>query len=831
MEKCFDNPEEDLEATSKRWLKLLKDTIKLSFKKIRIRNSNKNPKLDPLFQEKERLMLKLNTSITTPEADLIKEELENIEAKIAAVCSEKNKNLTDEYLGLYDDTFEGFSQARTWSLVKKLAPKNTIEPPAAKKDKFGNLITDRETLEMLYLDTYTQRLTPNSITSDSHELKEIKEYLLSIQLKLAKCRKTRDWSISDLENVLKSLKNNKARDDDGFIYELFKYGGHSLKISLLKLFNAIKNKQVFPSILQRSNITSFWKQKGDRIDLDNDRGIFNVSKIRSILDKLVYNSIYQSVDQSMSCSNIGARKNRNIRDHLFVINAIVNDVIHNKHSKAIDLQIYDITKCFDKLEYTNTSIDFFNAGVTDDKFAIITNSNKKCEVAIKTPWGITDRTTLTEIEMQGTVLAGLKCSVSIDSIGKESMRNDHQIIYKYKNCISIPPLSMIDDIIGVSVCSPEAVKVNATIKAKIACKQLELSHKKCAQMHVGKQHADCCILTVNGKAMKKSDNERYLGNIISSDGKNDKDITARYNKGIGYVNSIASILKEISFGHYFFEQAMLLRNAKFINGMLCSIEALHGLTLSHIEKLEKCDHMLMRRIFNSPLSTPTESFYIETNSLPLRFIVIARRLLFYWNIVNKSESELIKQVYLAQKLMPSTNDWCQTIQQDLKQLNINNSESEIAQMKKQTFKALVSRKIRELSNEYLYKLQQKHTKSKNLTISNSIKAYLTTKELSIEEKQLLFQLRTNMFDCKSNFGHRYLKNLDCNLCHRIDNQQHLLNCERSIVGIDLDGVKYDDIFGNLSQQIKAAKIFKKVTNKRKQLLQPTSMYGSQVHQL
>ena len=139
----------------------------------------------------------------------------------------------------------------------------------------------------------------------------------------------------------------------------------------------------------------------------------------------------------MSCSNIGARKNRNIRDHLFVINAIVNDVIHNKHSKAIDLQIYDITKCFDKLEYTNTSIDFFNAGVTDDKFAIITNSNKKCEVAIKTPWGITDRTTLPEIEMQGTVLAGLKCSVSIDSIGKESMRNDHQIIYKYKNCIIV----------------------------------------------------------------------------------------------------------------------------------------------------------------------------------------------------------------------------------------------------------------------------------------------------------------------------------------------------------------------------------------------------------
>ena len=215
--------------------------------------------------------------------------------------------------------------------------------------------------------------------------------------------------------------------------------------------------------------------------------------------------------------------------------------------------------------------------------------------------------------------------------------------------------------------------------------------------------------------------------------------------------------------------------------------------------------------------------------MPLRFVVIARRLLFYWNIVNKPDSELIKQVYLAQKLMPSTNDWCQTIQQDLKQLNISYNENEIAQMKKQTFKTLVSRKIRELSNQFLYKLKQKHSKSKNLTLSNSIKAYLTTDKLSIEEKQLLFKLRTNMFDCKANFKYKYQQNLECSICYRIDNQQHLLNCERTIVGIDLDDVKYSDIFGSISQQIKVAKIMKKVITKRKQLLQETSTNGSQAH--
>ena len=54
---------------------------------------------------------------------------------------------------------------------------------------------------------------------------------------------------------------------------------------------------------------------------------------------MIYNDIYATVDSNMSCSNIGARKDRNIRDHLFVVHAIINDVTHSKDTKDIDIQI------------------------------------------------------------------------------------------------------------------------------------------------------------------------------------------------------------------------------------------------------------------------------------------------------------------------------------------------------------------------------------------------------------------------------------------------------------------------------------------------------------
>ena len=101
----------------------------------------------------------------------------------------------------------------------------------------------------------------------------------------------------------------------------------------------------------------------------------------------------------MSCSNVGARKNRNIRDHLFVINAILNDVNNQKKVK-VDVQITDIKKCFDKMSYRETANDIYNAGIKNDHFVLMANSNKKCLVAVKTPWGsLSERVELNEIEM------------------------------------------------------------------------------------------------------------------------------------------------------------------------------------------------------------------------------------------------------------------------------------------------------------------------------------------------------------------------------------------------------------------------------------------------
>ena len=165
--------------------------------------------------------------------------------------------IIEEYIGEMDLSSNGFNQVKTWGLKKKLAPKNTIDPPAAKKNDSGQLVTEKQALENLYLETYRKRLTSNPIPEDLSELMELKEGLFDIRKKIAKNEVSREWNIQELEKVLKSLKNDRARDAYGHIYELFKYGGSSLKYSLLRMFNLIKKKQIYPKMFQVSNISSF----------------------------------------------------------------------------------------------------------------------------------------------------------------------------------------------------------------------------------------------------------------------------------------------------------------------------------------------------------------------------------------------------------------------------------------------------------------------------------------------------------------------------------------------------------------------------------------------
>ena len=822
---CFSDTTEDFNTSCNKWLSIINSIIKKSFRKIRVNHkSSPNLTLDNLFKEKEILKTRISefdSNGNLEESMKVTEELEKVDEGIADHIATKNKKIVEEHLGWNDDPLLGFNQTKMWKMKKKLAPKNTMDPPAAKKDQHGTLITDKSQLEKLYDKTYLDRLQPNKTVAGLEETQELQNYLFELRCEAAKMNVSDDWTEEDLEKVFKSLRNNKARDAHGHIYELFKYGGKDLKKSLLHFCNEVKSRQVYPEVLHPSNITSLYKNKGEKADLNNDRGIFNVVKIRSILDKLVYNEKYEVIDKNMSSSNIGGRKNRNIRDHLFVINAILHDASKDK-KKSIDIEIYDIKKCFDKMWTQETSNDLYDVGVRDDHFILVANSNKSCQVAVKTPWGsLTERQTYSDIEMQGTVLTPIKCSVQIDTLGKELLAEDGNRLYKYKGYVRIPPLALIDDVLTISDCGINSVFMNAAVQSKVNNKRLELGHKKCSKMHIGGKHTACPKLMVHSEEMLTSSSEKYLGDILVNTGKIDENLKARQSKGVGIVNQIMGLLKEISFGSYFFQMALVFRNSQLINGTLFNMEALHGVNKKHLDVIEESDKMLFRNIFDCPQGTPLEAFFLETSTIPLRFILQGRRLMYLWTLLKKPKTELAREVYDAQKLFKTKGSWVEKVEEDLKSCEINLSDDEIQNLSQYKMSKLVKSKIREQADFFLLKMKAKHVKTEKLFPIPKMNDYLLSEELNTEEKRLLFKLRISMIPLKGNFSNAH-SDTQCDLCEEEDSEEtqiHLLQCSFIVNHPQLQSViksiKYNDIFENLSAQVKAVKVWKQILSVRK----------------
>ena len=99
------------------------------------------------------------------------------------------------------------------------------------------------------------------------------------------------------------------------------------------------------------------------MDLLSERGIFLVNKLRSILMKFIYNSIVDILEENLTNSNIGARKTFAPKDHLLVVNSVIEEA--RKTSQCLDFIYYDVRQAFDSLWPTHSYLDLFSNGIKD----------------------------------------------------------------------------------------------------------------------------------------------------------------------------------------------------------------------------------------------------------------------------------------------------------------------------------------------------------------------------------------------------------------------------------------------------------------------------------
>ena len=264
----------------------------------------------------------------------------------------------------------------------------------------------------------------------------------------------------------------------------------------------------------------------------------------------------------------------------------------------------------------------------------------------------------------------------------------------------------------------------------------------------------------------------------------------------------------------------------FLNAVLFNSDTWQGIVTSDIEVLEKANEVLLRGIIHGHSKAPLESLYLETGSVPIRYILKNRRLSYLKNILQRDSEELISEIFAAQKEDPNDGDFCKLVDEDAKQVNLVLNEHEIAMMKAKQYKNKFKGLVKDAAFQYLIQMKTKHSKMSQVTYNNlSLQAYMQSPLFTAQDAAILFSLRTRTVrGIKDDFRHMYSDNKCPLQCGSIDTLQNILTCTALQTNIESsllthNQVKYEHIFSqDIIKQKEATETFKHLLMVREKLI-------------
>ena len=807
------------EKQIRNWKSALVSSCTRAFKKVRV-TKNKFSKNIP-----KKVCELINTRNELSKNRGNEKVVEILNEQISDIEAEANRNkILKNFLEISQNP-ENVNLGRVWKILNKTWPKYAETLPTAKLNHNGRLISAPVELKKLMEKEFKERLRTRPMRSDLNYLKIKKKRLFNIKLRLAADNQSKEWTIADLEQALKDLKNNKSRDPEGFINEIFKPNviGSDLKDSMLVMFNKLKKEKLIPKFMNKTYITTIPK-KGCRLKLENERGIFRVSVIRNILMRLIYNQKYPEIDRNISDCQMGGRQRKGCRNNIFIINGIIHDVLTSQKKHPVVLQIYDYRQMFDAIFLEEAISDIFDAGCKDDNLLLLYEANKEISMTINTPHGQTEEQTIKNVVLQGDTFGSLLASVQVDQICQEVDKAG--LGYKYKDVLPVSMLGLVDDLIGITNAGHQAQQMNALINLKSAEKRLQFGVSKCKSMLIGKklERVPNSKLSVDKWNMRYEENmnnketelieqyegrtqleqtekQKYLGFLLSSKGDNMINIQNLKNKSIGIIRKLFNKLESLRLRKYYFECGIIFLNAILRPSILYASETYYCLSEHQIRQIERIEEQFLRKLFKTSKGCPISQLYLESGHIPARFQIYKNRLLFLKYILDQDSESLIHKFLILQLNNPTKGDWASSCIQDLKYLEIETKFEDIKEIKRSKFISIINVSLKKKASEYLQKLRGK--KGHEIEY-NEIKMaeYLMPngEQLSISEKRWIFSIRNRMVLIPTNFpSKKNNEDQNCKKCGEPENMKHIYECSMIKENKNL---KYEMIFGENRKQMK-----------------------------
>ena len=545
---------------------------------------------------------------------------------------------------------------------------------------------------------------------------------------------------------------------------------------IIPLVETVWKEEQIPEEWNIGHITSLWKGKGDKELLKNHRGITVSSSIGSVVEELIDNRIQQIVPFTQAQG--GGKKGSSTFDHLFILRALIS--ISLKEKRETYLTFYDVQKAYDNVDNEDLLDVMWKQGLRGKTWRLLKRLNQNLKASVKTRYGMTKQIDMEIGGRQGSRLTGRMFAKLMDVLAEEVIEDN--VGMKITEELIIGILLWIDDVVTSVEGSENQEEMLKRMDRFAKDHKLKWGLDKCRVMKIGKG-ANLRQWKLGENEIKCSDSYTYLGDIITPDGKNTKNLSSRKNKITASsisINTIASgeTLQRI-------ETSVLLELHEKVNipGLINNAES-WSLLKSEQKDLERSEIQCLKSMFDLPIRTPTPGIIFTLGTLYTNIRVDKKRLIYVHKLLRRESSQWTKM--MLEQLKNLNIGWYKSIIETLTHYQLPTDFNQIQSCNLNEWKRKVQSATEKENKDRL--LQDCRTEKDGDTILKSKTAMIVEKiektsykreplkELSfltkLETKTLIIA-RFRMLECGKNY--KGTMNAICDICNCTDDEEHRLN--------------------------------------------------------
>ena len=358
-------------------------------------------------------------------------------------------------------------------------------------------------------------------------------------------------SMEELTKAIEQLKSHKAAGVDGIPPEIWKDGGPALHSKLLEFLVCCWQQSKLPRDLRDAVIVTLYKNKGEKSDCSNYRGITLLSIAGKILARVLLNRLIPTIaEDHLPETQCGFRANRGTTDMVFVLRQLQEKC--REQNKGLYITFVDLTKAFDTVSRKGLWLIMERLGCPPKFLSMITQLHEDQTGQVRVNSDLSEPFPITNGVKQGCVLAPTLFSIFFSMMLRQATEDldDEEAVYiRYRLDGSlfnlrrlrahtktleqlIRDLLFADDAALVAHSERALQRLTSCFAEAAQLFGLEVSLKKTEVLHQTAPQEEYCApcITIGDTELKTVHQFTYLGCTITSDAKIDKEVDSRLAK-------------------------------------------------------------------------------------------------------------------------------------------------------------------------------------------------------------------------------------------------------------------------------------------------------------